>query len=219
MDAGANTGAPSPNFTIPSLCVALSRSTLSPQRMGRAFTMSLIGCLLFAESSFAPYRTNLKVLGSNTIGFRSWDGTGEVLILAWLGYWDESVTAAGHFGLLRAAPTAVRGAAAQYRVAQPVSAEAFCAVCAQIDGCGLRRYARNKCPLHQQAKMVRPVEIALLALLGLLWGMPYALTKIALTTIPPVTLVAARVALAAILLWIIVFFRQCRMPWGRDLVA
>ena len=44
--------------------------------------------------------------------------------------------------------------------------------------------------------MVSPVEIALLALLGLLWGMPYALTKIALTTISPVTLVAARVALA-----------------------
>src|SRR5262249_3535135 len=98
MDAGANTGAPSPNFTIPSLCVALSRSTLSPQRMGRAFTMSLIGCLLFTESSFAPYRTNLKVLGSITIGCRSWDGAGEVLILAWLGYWDESGAAAGHLG-------------------------------------------------------------------------------------------------------------------------
>jgi drug/metabolite transporter (DMT)-like permease len=67
--------------------------------------------------------------------------------------------------------------------------------------------------------MVSPVEIALLALLGILWGMPYALTKIALTTISPVTLVAARVALAAILLWIIVFFRQCRMPWSWDLVA
>src|SRR6516165_7933596 len=111
MDAGANTGAPSPSCTTPSLCVALSRSTPSPQRMGRAFTMSLIGCLLFTESSFAPYRTNLKVLGSNTIGFRSWDGAGEVLILAWLRYWDES-GAAGHFGLLRAAPAAARGAAA-----------------------------------------------------------------------------------------------------------
>ena len=81
------------------------------------------------------------------------------------------------------------------------------------------RSKEKKCPLHKQAKMVSPVEIALLALLGILWGMPYALTKIALTTIPPVTLVAARVALAAILLWIIVFFRQCRTPWGWDLVA
>src|SRR5580704_17158365 len=109
MDAGANTGVPSPNCTTPSLCVALSRSTLSPPRMGRAFTMSLIGCLLFTESSFAPYRTNLKVLGSNTIGFRSWDGAGEVLILAWLGYWDESVgcrrtlwaTSGGSYGRAR----------------------------------------------------------------------------------------------------------------------
>src|SRR5258706_13921545 len=152
MDAGANTGAPSPSCTIPSLCVALSRSTLSPQRMGRAFTMSLIGCLLFTESSFAPYRTNLKVLGSNTIGFRSWDGAGEVLILAWLGYWDESVgcrgtlwaTSGGSYGRARGSR--------QYGLAQPVSAEAFRAACAQIDGCGLRGYARKKCPLGQQAK-------------------------------------------------------------------
>src|SRR5258708_31175716 len=64
--------------------------------------------------------------------------------------------------------------------------------------------------------MVSPIEIALL---GLLWGMPYALTKIALTTISPVTLVAARVALAAIVLWIVVLFRQCRMPRRWDLVA
>src|SRR5215475_1198332 len=65
-------------------------------------------------------------------------------------------------------------------------------------------------PVH--TKMASPLEIALLALLGLLWGMPYALTKVALTTISPVTLVAARVALAAILLWIIVLLRQRKMP-------
>jgi hypothetical protein len=39
--------------------------------------------------------------------------------------------------------------------------------------------------------MVSPVEIALLALLGILWGMPYALTKIALTTILPIHWFAA----------------------------
>ena len=60
--------------------------------------------------------------------------------------------------------------------------------------------------------MGSPLEITLLVLLGLLWGMPYALTKIALTTIPPITLVGARVAVAAIALWIIVLFRQRRMP-------
>src|SRR6266481_6322071 len=67
--------------------------------------------------------------------------------------------------------------------------------------------------------MASPLEIALLALLGLLWGMPYALTKIALATIPPVTLVGARVALAAIVLWIIVLFRQHSMPWRWGFVA
>src|SRR6516165_9160137 len=60
--------------------------------------------------------------------------------------------------------------------------------------------------------MGSPLEITLLVLLGLLWGMPYALTKIALTTIPPITLVGSRVALAAIVLWIIVLFRQRKMP-------
>jgi drug/metabolite transporter (DMT)-like permease len=61
-------------------------------------------------------------------------------------------------------------------------------------------------------RMVSPVEIALLALLGILWGIPYALTKISLTTILPVTLVAARVAVAAIVLWIVVFLRGCKIP-------
>src|SRR2546425_12649265 len=67
--------------------------------------------------------------------------------------------------------------------------------------------------------MASPLEIALLALLGLLWGMPYALTKIALATIPPVTLVAARVALAAAVLWIIVLFMRCKIPARRDFVG
>src|SRR2546430_9611297 len=72
-------------------------------------------------------------------------------------------------------------------------------------------------PVH--TKMASPLEIALLALLGLLWGMPYALTKIALATIPPVTLVAARVALAAAVLWIIVLFMGCKIPARRDFVG
>src|SRR5215831_19905650 len=66
--------------------------------------------------------------------------------------------------------------------------------------------------VYTPTKMVSPLEITLLVLLGLLWGMPYALTKIALTTIPPITLVGSRVALAAIVLWIIVLFTQRRVP-------
>jgi drug/metabolite transporter (DMT)-like permease len=49
-----------------------------------------------------------------------------------------------------------------------------------------------------------PGELGLLVLLGLLSGVPYALTKIALTSITPLTLVAARVTVAAAVLWLVV---------------
>jgi drug/metabolite transporter (DMT)-like permease len=68
------------------------------------------------------------------------------------------------------------------------------------------------------SKGVPLLETALLVLLGFLWGIPYALTKISLTTIPPVTMVAARVSLAAIVLWIIVFALKCKLPERRELI-
>ncbi len=46
-------------------------------------------------------------------------------------------------------------------------------------------------------------EFGWLLLLGFLWGIPYALTKLSLASIPPVTLTAARVALAAAALWMV----------------
>jgi drug/metabolite transporter (DMT)-like permease len=51
-------------------------------------------------------------------------------------------------------------------------------------------------------------EAGLLLLLGILWGIPYALTKLALSSIPPITMVAARVTLAALVLWLVVVFRR-----------
>jgi drug/metabolite transporter (DMT)-like permease len=64
------------------------------------------------------------------------------------------------------------------------------------------------------AKAAPPLsEIALLVLLGLLWGSPYALTKIALATIPPITLAAGRVVLAAAFLWIVVWMTGAKIPW------
>jgi drug/metabolite transporter (DMT)-like permease len=54
-------------------------------------------------------------------------------------------------------------------------------------------------------------DLCLLLLLGLLWGIPYALNKIALESIPPVTLVAARVCLAAAALWIVVWLTGCKI--------
>lgn len=56
------------------------------------------------------------------------------------------------------------------------------------------------------------IEFLLLLLLGFLWGIPYALTKISLATIPPLTLVATRVAIAAVALWIIVLCQGSRAP-------
>ena len=51
----------------------------------------------------------------------------------------------------------------------------------------------------------RLVDCGLVALLAVLLGIPYALTKISLATIPPLTGAAARVLLAAMVLWAFVF--------------
>jgi drug/metabolite transporter (DMT)-like permease len=63
------------------------------------------------------------------------------------------------------------------------------------------------------------LDFSLLILLGILWGVPYALTKIALATIPPLTMVAVRVSLAAIILWIVVFARKRKLPSKRGVLA
>lgn len=55
-------------------------------------------------------------------------------------------------------------------------------------------------------------EIPLLAVLALLWGSSYLFAKVALTGLPPLTLVALRVAGAALLLLVIVAVRRERLP-------
>lgn len=70
-----------------------------------------------------------------------------------------------------------------------------------------------------QVKKPDLFEFTLLLLLGFLWGIPYALTKISLATIPPLTLVAARVAIAAIMLWLIAFSHGLKVPTQRWLVG
>jgi drug/metabolite transporter (DMT)-like permease len=62
-------------------------------------------------------------------------------------------------------------------------------------------------------------EVALLGVLGALWGVPYALTKLSLATIPPITLTAARVTIAAATLWLIAFALRRTISWRWDLVA
>jgi drug/metabolite transporter (DMT)-like permease len=68
------------------------------------------------------------------------------------------------------------------------------------------------------SKRAVPREFALLMLLGVLLGIPYSLTKITLATIPPVTMVAARVSLASIALWCLVFALKFKLPKRRDLI-
>lgn len=66
-------------------------------------------------------------------------------------------------------------------------------------------------------------ELPLLALLALLWGSSYLFTKVAVTEIPPVTLIALRVLGACILLLTVMSVRADRLPrdpgtWGRLLI-
>jgi drug/metabolite transporter (DMT)-like permease len=58
------------------------------------------------------------------------------------------------------------------------------------------------------AKAPSSTDYGLLILLGVLLGIPYALTKISQTTIPPLTGVAGRVSLAAMVLWAVVFLSK-----------
>lgn len=73
--------------------------------------------------------------------------------------------------------------------------------------------------MRADGKAMAPLEIGLLLLLGVLWGMPYALNKIALAAIPPITMTAVRVVLAAAALWILVFAGGCQWPVRRRGVA
>jgi drug/metabolite transporter (DMT)-like permease len=55
-------------------------------------------------------------------------------------------------------------------------------------------------------------ELALLLALATLWGASYAFIKVGVTTIPPLTLIAARTAIAGVLLLAIMRWRGIRLP-------
>ncbi|MDF1791406.1 MAG: DMT family transporter [Thalassobaculaceae bacterium] len=59
------------------------------------------------------------------------------------------------------------------------------------------------------------LELGLLACLALLWGGSYPLLKIAVAEIPPITLIAARVSVAAAILLAIAAAQGERLPTGR----
>jgi drug/metabolite transporter (DMT)-like permease len=56
------------------------------------------------------------------------------------------------------------------------------------------------------------VELALLLLLATLWGASYTFIKLGVATIPPVTLIAARTAIAGVLLLFVMRARGLRLP-------
>lgn len=56
------------------------------------------------------------------------------------------------------------------------------------------------------------IELALLCLLALMWGSSYLFIKVAVESIPPITLIAARVAIAALLLTAIMARQNHRFP-------
>lgn len=58
----------------------------------------------------------------------------------------------------------------------------------------------------------RGLEIGLLGALALLWGSSYLLLKVAVETIPPVTLIAGRVTIAAVFLTAVMIWRGERLP-------
>lgn len=65
---------------------------------------------------------------------------------------------------------------------------------------------------HKGSPTVLGAELALLGVLALLWGSSYLFIKIAVAEIPPVTLIAVRVTIAAAFLLAVMHWRGERLP-------
>lgn len=65
---------------------------------------------------------------------------------------------------------------------------------------------------HSLAPNSLALELLLLACLALLWGSSYLLIKIAVADIPPVTLIAARVTIAAVFLMAVILWQGRSLP-------
>ena len=58
----------------------------------------------------------------------------------------------------------------------------------------------------------RRVELLLLGLLSLLWGSSFAMIRIGIETIPPITLIGLRCGIAAVALYAVLRLRGLRLP-------
>lgn len=77
--------------------------------------------------------------------------------------------------------------------------------------------------MDADSKINLTTELALLALLALLWGSSYLFIKIAVAEIPPITLIAVRVSVASAFLIGVILWRRQRFPkdkktWAKLLV-
>jgi drug/metabolite transporter (DMT)-like permease len=87
----------------------------------------------------------------------------------------------------------------------------------QADGPALVVSARSSEPAQTATGQPRlAAELAWLGLLALLWGSSYTLIKVAVETIPPLTLVAGRVSIAAVVLALIAWQRGLSVPGSRS---
>lgn len=67
-------------------------------------------------------------------------------------------------------------------------------------------------PLPQSGKANLAIEVGLLLVLSLIWGSSFTLIKVAVETLTPLTLVAARVTIAATVLVLIATMQGVRLP-------
>ena len=65
---------------------------------------------------------------------------------------------------------------------------------------------------HGRHSSAHLTELALLLVLATLWGASYTFIKLGVESIPPVTLIAARTAIAAVVLLIVLHWRHIAMP-------
>jgi drug/metabolite transporter (DMT)-like permease len=70
-------------------------------------------------------------------------------------------------------------------------------------------------PMTVSTAVSRPRELLLLLLLATLWGSSYTLIRIGVETIPPITFIAARTAIAGTVLGLVLAHRGIRLPRDR----
>lgn len=72
-------------------------------------------------------------------------------------------------------------------------------------------------PARPAAFAMGATEWSLLGLLSVLWGGSFFFVSVAVTALPPLTVVVARVGLAAVVLWAVVALLRMPVPWSRAL--